>query len=41
MQGALEALMLVNEHLEEELHRLYTFMALGGEDDEYRFETVH
>jgi hypothetical protein len=41
MRGALEALMLVNEHLEEELHRLYTIMSLGDEGEEYRFETVH
>ena len=41
MRGALEALMLVNEHLEEELQRLYTIMSLGDEADEYRFETVH
>jgi hypothetical protein len=42
MRGALEALMLVNEHLEEELQRLYTIMSLGGDEaEEYRFETVH
>jgi hypothetical protein len=41
MRGALEALMLVNEHLEEELQRLYTIMSLGDEGEEYRFETVH
>ena len=29
MRGALEALMLVNEHLEEELHRLYTHHVAG------------
>jgi hypothetical protein len=40
LRGALEALLLVNEHLEEELHRLYTIMSLG-EEEEYRFETVH
>ena len=41
MRGALEALMLVNEHLEEELQRLYAIMSLGEESEEYRFETVH
>jgi hypothetical protein len=41
MRGALEALMLVNEHLEAELHRLYSVMALIDETDEVRFETVH
>ena len=41
MRGALEALMLVNEHLEEELQRLYTIMSLGDEGEEYRFETAH
>ena len=41
MRGALEALLLVNEHLEEELHRLYTIISVGDETDEYRFETVH
>jgi hypothetical protein len=41
MRGALEALMLVNEHLEEELQRLYTIMSHGDESEEYRFETVH
>ncbi|HET7889434.1 MAG TPA: hypothetical protein VFL62_24655 [Bradyrhizobium sp.] len=41
MRGALEALMLVNEHLEEELQRLYTIMSLGDEGEEYRYETVH
>jgi hypothetical protein len=41
MRGALEALMLVNEHLEEELQRLYTIMSLGDDGEEYRFETVH
>jgi hypothetical protein len=38
MRGALEALMLVNEHLEAELHRLYCFI---DEAEEARFETVH
>jgi hypothetical protein len=41
LRGALEALLLVNEHLEEELHRLYTIMSLAEEGEEYRFETVH
>jgi len=41
MRGALEALMLVNEHLEAELHRLYSVMSLIDEADEVRFETVH
>jgi hypothetical protein len=41
MRGALEALMLVNEHLEEELHRLYAIMSLGDDAEEYRFETLH
>ena len=38
MRGALEALMLVNEQLEAELHRLYSFI---DETEEFRFETVH
>lgn len=41
MRGALEALMLVNEHLEAELCRLYSFMSLIDESDDGRFETVH
>jgi hypothetical protein len=41
MRGALEALMMVNEHLEAELHRLYAVMSLIDEVDEVRFETVH
>ena len=41
MRGALEALLLVNEHLEEELHRLYAIMSVGDDAEEYRFETVH
>ena len=40
-RGALEALMLVNEHLEAELQRLYTVMSLIDETAELRFETVH
>ena len=41
MRGALEALMMVNEHLEAELHRLYAVMSLIDEADEVRFETMH
>lgn len=41
MRGALEALILVNEHLEAELHRLYAVMSLIDEADEVRFETMH
>jgi hypothetical protein len=41
MRGALEALMLVNEHLEAELQRLYAFMALTDEAHDERFETMH
>lgn len=41
MRGALEALLLVNEHLEEELHRLYTLMSMGEDGEEYRLATVH
>jgi hypothetical protein len=41
MRGALEALMLVNEHLEAELHRLYAVVSLIDEADEVRFETMH
>ena len=41
MRGALEALMLVNEHLEAELHRLYAFMSLIEEADDVCFETLH
>lgn len=41
MRGALEALMLVNEHLEAELHRLHAVMSLIDEADEVRFETMH
>lgn len=41
MRGALEALMLVNEHLENELHRLYAVMSRIGQTDEECFETVH
>jgi hypothetical protein len=41
MRGALEALMLVNEHLEEELGRLYAFMSQLDDTDEVCFETLH
>jgi hypothetical protein len=41
MRGALEALMLVNEHLERELHRLYAVMSRIGQPDEECFETIH
>jgi hypothetical protein len=41
MRGALEALMLVNEHLEAELNRLYAFMSVLDETGEIAFETVH
>jgi hypothetical protein len=41
MRGALEALMLVNEHLESELHRLYKVMSRVGQPDEECFETLH
>lgn len=38
MRGALEALLLVNEHLEAELHQLY---ALARRVDPARYRTVH
>ena len=41
MRGALEALMLVNEHLESELHRIYKVMSRIGQPDEECFETLH
>jgi hypothetical protein len=41
MRGALEALMLVNEHLENELHRIYAVMSRIGQPDEECFETLH
>ncbi len=41
MRGALEALMLVNEHLENELHRIYAVMSRMGQPDEECFETLH
>ncbi len=40
MRGALEALLLVNEHLEAELRQLYSAASLGGPMDR-RFKTVH
>ena len=39
MRGALEALLLVNEHLEAELHQLYAAVSFVGRD-EY-CETMH
>lgn len=41
LRGALEALMLVNEHLENELHRIYAVMSRIGSPDEECFETLH
>jgi hypothetical protein len=38
MRGALEALLLVNEHLEAELHRLYEVISCIDQTD---FETLH
>jgi hypothetical protein len=38
IRGALEALLLVNEYLEAELHRLYAATSPCGGD---RFNTVH
>ena len=38
MRGALEALLLVNEHLEAELHQLYPVVAHVGKP---RCQTVH
>jgi len=38
MRGALEALLLVNEHLEAELHQLYAVVAHVGKP---RCQTVH
>ena len=40
MHGALEALLLVNEHLEAELHELYAAFSQAGPLDR-RFKTVH
>ena len=39
MRGALEALLLVNEHLEAELHQLYAAVSRVGLDE--CFETMH
>jgi ABC-type thiamin/hydroxymethylpyrimidine transport system permease subunit len=39
MRGALEALLLVNEHLEAELHQLYAAVSRVGQDE--CFETMH
>jgi hypothetical protein len=40
IHGALEALLLVNEYLEAELHQLY--QAVGSIDSEnHRFNTMH
>jgi hypothetical protein len=39
-RGALEALLLVNEHLEGELHRLYEVISRIGETGDC-FETLH
>ncbi len=33
MRGALEALLLVNEHLEAELHQLYAAVSFVGRDE--------
>jgi hypothetical protein len=41
MRGAVEALMLVNEHLEAELNRLYAFMSMIDATGEVAFETIH
>lgn len=40
MRSALEALLLVNEHLEVELRRLYSAASLADQMDR-RFNTVH
>lgn len=40
LRGALEALLLVNEHLETGLHKLYAAVALAGQVDK-RLETLH
>jgi hypothetical protein len=39
VRGALEALLLVNEHLETELHQLYAAVSDAGLDK--RFKTMH
>ena len=33
MRGALEALLLVNEHLEAEIHQLYAAVSFVGRDE--------
>ena len=38
LRGALEALLLVNEHLEAELHQLYELACRAGPP---RYRTVH
>jgi hypothetical protein len=38
MRGALEALLLVNEHLEAELHQLYALACRAGPP---RYRTMH
>ena len=40
MRGALEALLLVNEHLEAELHRIYAVATCAGCANR-RVKTVH
>jgi hypothetical protein len=40
LRGALEALLLVNEHLEFELHQLYAAFSLAGLSDQ-RSKTMH
>ena len=40
MRGALEALLLVNEHLEAELHQLYAAISRVGQTGEC-LETMH
>jgi hypothetical protein len=40
MHGALEALLLVNEHLEAELHQLYAAISRVGQGGEC-LETMH
>ena len=39
MRGALEALLLVNEHLEAELHQLYAAVSFVGRDE--CIDTMH
>jgi hypothetical protein len=40
MRGALEALLLVNELLEAELHKLYVALSNGDQGD-LQLETIH